>query len=109
MASWGPLNSIVGLTLSNAKYLSFISKHIKGNVRKHGLCDYWNLPTQSVIQGDLTEKDMTPTLNPGKKRWLVVEAKPRPCAQRSNSRILFLTKTALEVLKTVLCFLKPYL
>lgn len=39
-----------------------------------------------------------------------MEAKPTTCAQRSNLRILFLTKTALEgVLKILLCFLKPYL
>lgn len=56
----------------------------------------------------LTEKDMTSTLNPGEKRWLA-EAKPRPCAQWSNLRILFLTKTAFEGVLMYLCFLKPYL
>lgn len=41
----------------------------------------------------LTEKEMTSTLNPGGKKWLAVEAKTKTCAQWSNLRILFLTKT----------------
>lgn len=66
------------------------TSHLLSNSEQEICEETW--PTDSGAGRQLTEKDIPPTLIQGKGGGLAVEAKPRICAQRSNLRILFLTK-----------------
>lgn len=64
--------------------------HLSSNSEQEICEETW--PTVGGAGRQLTEKAIPPTLIQGKGSGLAGEAKPRICAQRSNLRILFLTK-----------------